>query len=119
MIYYCTKVTKFWEEIFTFINSTLRCKLKPEFATLTTACITTDLPTSQDRDLLDLLLSAAVKLVLTNWKHTAKVSFKQWINWVVFLRGANNTALQNSPWKQSNNGMWDSLDDVLHPYKPP
>lgn len=119
MIFHCPKVTKLWEEIFTFINSTLRIKLTPEFATLTTACITMNLPSTQDRDLLDLLLTSAVKLILTNWKDTAKVLYNQWINWVVFLRGADNINLQNSPWKQSTNGMWDSLDDVLHPYKPP
>lgn len=119
MILDCPKIAKFWEEVFKFINSTFKTKLTPDLATLAMACITTDLPSSQNRDLLDLLLTSAVKLILTNWKDTAKVSFNHWMNWVVFLRGADNNALQSTSWKQSTRGLWESLDEVLHPYKPP
>lgn len=119
LIFYCPTIKGFWEKVFALIKKTLGCTLIPAFVSLTTAFITSELDSQQDGDLLDLLLISAMKMVLNNWKGTSKTTYKGWVNWVTYLRGADNMALQNSPWKPASRGMWESLDTYLDTYEPP
>lgn len=63
-------------------------------------CLTFMAPELHSRDdshLIDFLLTAAVKTILSNWKDTKKATFKAWLNWIIFLRGADNVALRVQP----------------------
>lgn len=71
-----------------------------------------------DSQLLD-LLTAVVKTILDNWKDTKKATFKNWFNWVTFLRGADNTTLKHYGGTCSNREMWHALDSFLGSHKPP
>lgn len=72
-----------------------------------------------DSALLDLLLMAAVKVILNNWKDTKNASFASWLNWVSNLRGADTISLTNSPWKLPIRHLWDTLDTYFVTHKPP
>lgn len=119
LILHCPKVKVFWAKVLGCIREILGCAITLESQTLPSVFMTADLNSQQDRDLQDLLLVAAVKLILSNWKCTNKATFKGWLNWITFLRGADNTALGVSLDKQSSRGMWQALDDFLSTHKPP
>lgn len=119
LLLHCSCVSVFWTKIFDFLHQLFAYSPTREFHSLAFGFLRAEPLNDSDRALLDLLLTAAVKIILSNWKETGKATFNHWINWVAHLRGADNISLQNSPWKSPDRHMWDSLDRYFKSYKPP
>lgn len=119
LIFHCPKVRTFWVKVREFIHNSLGYSLPTDFHSLVTAFMAAEIHSQNDSHLLDLLLTAAVKTILANWKDTRKVTFKSWFNWITFLRGADNITLKYSGETRSNREMWHTLDSFLGSHKPP
>lgn len=119
LLLHCTCVSEFWDKIFEFLHQLFAYSPARDISTLAFGFLKAEALNDSDRALLDLLLTAAVKVILSNWKDTGRANFKCWMNWVSNLRGADNISLQNSLWKSPTRHMWDTLDRYFNSHKPP
>lgn len=112
----CPKVQGFWGKVRKFVEECTGVTLKDGLHSLVVGHMKHPIKAAQ---LSDLLLTIGVKCILTNWKNTKKATFRGWLNWITFLRGAVNVGRQLNNHQIEDKEWWGPLDNYLRSYKPP